>query len=199
VGFLDLMTQHYCVVDDLDECHVLDKHWKQKPSGGYQRTNIGELVYLAKPYSLGTGDRRAANDLGRAVARFVLAHPAYARADLIVPVPPSDPDCPFHLPSYLAAWAAERLKQYLSIRDGTGVVLKTRKTRPQKAVHSQQEKVENVSGAFQLVGRVRNKRVVVVDDLYQSGATINEVGRVIREGGAVEVLGLAVTKTHRNI
>jgi predicted amidophosphoribosyltransferase len=41
--------------------------------------------------------------------------------------------------------------------------------------------------------------VIVLDDLYQSGATINEMGRTVRARGAKLVLGLAVTKTQKDV
>ena len=36
--------------------------------------------------------------------------------------------------------------------------------------------------------------VVVIDDLYGSGGTMQEAARALREAGVTEVLGLAVTK-----
>jgi predicted amidophosphoribosyltransferase len=42
----------------------------------------------------------------------------------------------------------------------------------------------------ELVGQ----RVIIIDDLYGSGGTMQEAGRALRAAGASEVLGLAVTK-----
>jgi predicted amidophosphoribosyltransferase len=46
---------------------------------------------------------------------------------------------------------------------------------------------------------VRGKTVLLVDDIYQSGFTLNEVGRVLFEAGAESVLGLVATKTGRDM
>lgn len=194
--FLHLLTQHVTIFDDFDECTVLGRHGAWDPgTGGYARTELGELVYRAKPYGPGDGDTRAADELVRRLEAFIGAHPTYARADAILPVPPSNPSKPYDLPRYLAQHLCERLSKV----DGSRWVKKTRATRQQKEVHTFQEKVENVDGAFEVSTQVRGLSVIVLDDLYQSGATINEVGRSVRAQGAGLVLGLAVTKTQKDV
>lgn len=43
--------------------------------------------------------------------------------------------------------------------------------------------------------RIRNKRIVVFDDLYTTGHTLNEVARrLIRDGGAVGVTGISLAR-----
>ena len=60
-------------------------------------------------------------------------------------------------------------------------------------------------GATVLVGsvtvekaKVSDRSIVVVDDLYQSGLTINYIAEELRAAGAKEVFGLAAVKTLRN-
>ena len=38
-----------------------------------------------------------------------------------------------------------------------------------------------------------------LDDIYQAGFTLNEVGKVLFEAGAQSVFGLAATKTGRDL
>lgn len=45
---------------------------------------------------------------------------------------------------------------------------------------------------------VRNKSILIVDDLYQSGISMNVIGMLLYEAGAKRVLGLACEKTIRN-
>jgi hypothetical protein len=194
--FLHLLTQHPCIFDDFDECFVLGRHGEWDPqTDTYRRTELGAILNRAKPYGPGDGDRRAADQLAERLAAFVEAHPAYARADAIVPVPTSNPNKPFDLPTYLADRLAERLGK----TNGAGWVRKVRVTNQQKDLHTHQQKVENVDGAFEAVCDVSGQTVVVVDDLYQSGATINEVGRTLRAGDPSTLLGLAVTKTQKDV
>lgn len=66
---------------------------------------------------------------------------------------------------------------------------KVRNTRPQFRQATPEQRRANVAGAFAPFG-VRNltgMRVVLVDDIFTTGATANECGRILREMGAREV------------
>jgi hypothetical protein len=161
---LFLLTQHLCVFDDFDECFVLGRHGEWDPAArDYVHTELGRILRRAKPYGPGDGDRRAADQLAERLAAFVEAHPTYARADAIVPVPPSNPNKPFDLPTYLAGRLAERLGK----ADGAGWVRKIRVTQQQKDLHTYQQKVENVDGAFEAMCDVSGQAIIVLDDLYR--------------------------------
>lgn len=57
------------------------------------------------------------------------------------------------------------------------------------------QKRANVAGAFAVRGDVRGKRLLVLDDLYDSGATLEEVTRVLRRAGAARLCVLTLTRT----
>lgn len=54
---------------------------------------------------------------------------------------------------------------------------------------------QNVRGAFAVAGAVAGRHVVVVDDVMTSGATLNEVARVLKTAGAARVTNLVVART----
>jgi predicted amidophosphoribosyltransferase len=58
-------------------------------------------------------------------------------------------------------------------------------------------KWENVQGAFQVrrLEFVQGKRVLVVDDVYDSGATLGEAYRALKAAGAADIVVATVTKT----
>jgi predicted amidophosphoribosyltransferase len=63
-----------------------------------------------------------------------------------------------------------------------------------------QEKIENLRDAFSVDSQqVQGKSVILVDDIYQTGFSINEVCRAIRQAGARLILGLVATKTSRDL
>ncbi len=74
------------------------------------------------------------------------------------------------------------------------VLSRVRATRPQVEL-DQSERASNVSGAFQVAdrSRVRNKRVLLLDDVLTTGATVDECARALRRAGAqcVDVVVLA--------
>ena len=69
-------------------------------------------------------------------------------------------------------------------------------TAPQSTL-SLQERGPNVRGAFTIAsGRaVTRMRVLLVDDIYTSGATLNECTRVLLRAGAREVRALTLART----
>lgn len=58
------------------------------------------------------------------------------------------------------------------------------------------EKSDNIRGAFRVSNEVslQNKLVTIIDDIYQSGSTLHELGTTLQNAGAV-VQGLVATKT----
>jgi competence protein ComFC len=58
------------------------------------------------------------------------------------------------------------------------------------------ERIKLLEGAFQVdADAVRGKRILLVDDLYRSGATATVIAQALLSGGAATVHMLAMTKT----
>jgi hypothetical protein len=192
--FCTLLQTAVYIDDDLDESFALSFHTQTSPAGGYERTAIGRLVYEAKPYDRvrHPGDRQRAAELASLLARFVQQQPTYRAADLLLPVPPSNPNKDYDLPTLLA----EEVGKQTGITATSAALRKTRNTRPMKDCRTIQEKIDNLKDAFAAdAALVKDKKVILVDDIYQTGFSINEVCRVLRGQGVALVLGLVATKT----
>ena len=60
-------------------------------------------------------------------------------------------------------------------------------TIPQKKLNSE-ERQNNLKRAFNIVENdVKLEKVVLVDDIYTTGTTVNEAAKVLRESGVKEV------------
>lgn len=72
---------------------------------------------------------------------------------------------------------------------------RVRSTRPQIEL-SGEERVKNVAGAFALrqPEQVRGIKVLLVDDVFTTGATMNECAAVLKEAGAVRVTALTLAR-----
>ena len=57
------------------------------------------------------------------------------------------------------------------------------------------ERAKNVRRAFVCDADLAGRRVAVVDDVLTTGATLNELARVLRKAGAAEVAGWVVART----
>jgi hypothetical protein len=197
---LDLCSQHIFLDDDLTECFALDYHTMLNPDGGYMKTTMGNQVYQAKPYrrSLSSENIEATDQLAQLMVSFVQKHPTYRRSEVIVAAPPSRPDKPFDLPKELVK---RIFTAYDTMLDGSGWIRKVRATRPMKDCLTIPDKINNVRNAFAMTedADINGKTVLLIDDIYESGFTMNEVGRVLFEAGADSVLGLVATKTGRDM
>lgn len=84
-------------------------------------------------------------------------------------------------------------KQEQIIFDGL-TLYRNRWTEPQTTL-SRIERWKNIKGAFSLrhPGRIKGRKILLVDDVYTTGATVNECARVLMKAGAkfVDVLTLA--------
>ena len=61
---------------------------------------------------------------------------------------------------------------------------------------SSSQRQRNVSGAFQITvpDRVRGQHLLVVDDVMTSGATLNEIARILRRAGARRISNVVLAR-----
>ncbi|MDP3986588.1 MAG: ComF family protein [Candidatus Veblenbacteria bacterium] len=76
------------------------------------------------------------------------------------------------------------------------VLQRVHSTKPQSELAQDEQRHSNVRGAFALQSdaQVAGNAYILVDDVYTSGATMEECARVLRAAGAREVWGLTVAK-----
>ena len=106
---------------------------------------------------------------------------------------------------------AEELARNLGVRNLSSRVRRARATAPQTAVDWENRAV-NVEGAFAIrrpiferasLSPFDGERVVLVDDAITTGATVNEIARLLRENGAQSTLVATLARaglggTHNN-
>jgi len=75
------------------------------------------------------------------------------------------------------------------------VLYKIKQTLPQMEL-SEKERRENIKGAFLVKnkGEIKGRKILLLDDVYTTGSTMNECARVLKDAGAKEVWGVAVAR-----
>jgi ComF family protein len=75
------------------------------------------------------------------------------------------------------------------------VLFREKETPPQTQL-SEEERRRNVRGVFSVRGKqaIQRKNLLLVDDVYTSGATVNECSRALRRAGAKEVHVLTLAR-----
>lgn len=72
---------------------------------------------------------------------------------------------------------------------------KSHPTEPQKIFQNHVLKRDNVVDAFVLSDTVEGKNILLVDDIFDSGATIKEIGRMLTRAGAAMIAPIVIAKT----
>jgi competence protein ComFC len=119
-------------------------------------------------------------------------------ADVVVPVPlhrDREKERGYNQADLLAKPLAKRLKL-----PHKGVLLVRTRPRPDKQILSLEERWESVRGAFATRpgSQVDKQRVLLVDDVMTTGATLDACARALLEARAKSVIGLTVARAIRN-
>jgi len=138
--------------------------------------------------------RPLANWLGDRLAEVAQADPATRAAEVVVPVPLHPERLKqrgFNQAELLARAAAARMK--LPMEPGA---LERRKPRPPKLRLSRHERWQAARGAYVAAPgrRFDNRRVLLVDDVFTTGATLDACARALRTAGAAHVTALTVAR-----
>ncbi len=152
--------------------------------GGALATAIGRLKY--------DGHADLGPRLGRSMVPTALA--LDGAVDLVVPVPLHPrrlAERGYNQAALLAAPIARRLGATLRPR-----ALARMRDTPQQVSMDRQSRLRNVEGAFIVrePARVRGARVLLVDDVRTTGATIDGCARALQEAGARRVFHLVLAR-----
>ena len=184
------------------EGYALDLHTTSSEFLGYDgyghpqfetvRSELGELLYKLKYRA----DPSAVDLIAETAAEF-LKEKWRIDVDLIVPVPPSDTSRKRQPVLEVATAISARTGIELCL-DG---VVKVKQTPQLKNVFDFKERVAALEGAFTVEkAKIQGKSVLLFDDLFRSGATMNTITECLtKDGGAEVVYALTLTRTRSSL
>jgi len=169
-----------------DDGRTLDRHVSSSEFLGYNeyghpqfdttRTELGELLYRLK-YK---GDQSVIAPIARTAGNFI--RDWQPRLDVIVPAPASKP---------------RAVQPLFQIVDAVGELLElpvdktsVRKVKPTPELKNLDfaERVDALVGVHSIErNALKDRRVLLIDDLYQSGATLNAVARLVKKAEVLPV------------
>ncbi len=89
----------------------------------------------------------------------------------------------------------KELSKSLKIPLINGVLFKRKETLPQVELAAEARE-ENIRGAFFIKNneKIKERKILLVDDVYTTGSTIDECAKVLKKAGAKEILGVTVAR-----
>lgn len=153
------------------------------------RTEIGQLVY----------DLKYKNDqtvIPKIIEIIFTKITGFEKMNVIIPVPPSK-----HRESQPVYLITDALSAKTNIPVVKNEIIKIKETSELKGIIEPSEREEVLRNAFSLAGKynLKNKSVLLVDDLYRSGATLKAITSILYDKGHVEnVYVIVLSKTRSN-
>jgi competence protein ComFC len=143
------------------------------------------IKYRKKSYIL--------NIFGKFLKEFTDKNSFMDKIDMIVPVPLHESklsERTFNQAHLIGKILAVQNKKPLK-----DVLFKAKNTEPQHSL-TKYERAKNVKDAFAVCGTraIAGKSILVVDDIFTTGATLNECARVLLNAGAKEVYGFSLSR-----
>lgn len=137
--------------------------------------------------------RGNAEILGGLLYRAIAYHGILlSRDSLIIPIPlhPARERTRGFNQSYLIAQA---LGEKIGIPARNDILRKIKNTKPQMGL-LREERLKNMTGVFIIsdIAAIKEKTIILLDDVKTTGATLDEAARVLRDAGAKKVWAITV-------
>ncbi len=160
-----------------------------KESAKRKKTKVGDLLHKFKYEQ----NRHAGMILTDLASDFINSQILLKSSDLMLTIPPSFRSRSFDPVSFIA----ERIEERTQIRWERDVFARIRLTKPQKNLRNRENKQLNVLDTYRLAKPLQlvSTKVLVFDDIFDSGATLNEISAVLREAKADKIYVLVLVKT----
>lgn len=132
-----------------------------------------------------------ADDFGTMLAHYLLTFPLPVNTIIAVPLHPERERARGY---NQAALLAHALGARTHLPVWNDALIRTRATRSQTELKAEERRA-NVRDAFRATSRVRGARVLLIDDVCTTGATLEECGAALYAQGAQAVWGLALARS----
>lgn len=139
------------------------------------------------------GKKSLAKIFGRSMTGLLNSDPILKQADALVPIP-------LHPARKRERGFNQAELLGLEISNQTGIpilkALKRKKNTKSQITLDPKERIANLQGAFIIRDKkmVINKRLILIDDVITTGATISSAAQVLQNAGVKEVYGLVVAR-----
>ncbi|MDO8659225.1 MAG: phosphoribosyltransferase family protein, partial [Candidatus Parcubacteria bacterium] len=78
------------------------------------------------------------------------------------------------------------------------ILIKPKETEHQARIENRRERLKNIIGSFAIkneklsLSKIKNKNIILIDDITTTGATLNEARKVLKQNGARKIIAFTV-------
>lgn len=177
--------------DAVDFAIALDWYCKIVDDAIGGHTELAELVHRGKYWYKNGSNPEKVKEFGRAIvdemADFIGLHPLLSRIDAIAAPPGHDAGVVSFGARIAQAVARERGVEFIRCTSVQAYRAPAKSLQPE-------DRAAALGGQFRCPTNVSGQAVLIVDDVYGSGATAQETARALRGAGAATVASLAAVR-----
>lgn len=165
----------------------------------YRSGGIAHFIHLYK-YSFVSG---LSVPLGRLMVKSFIKN-NLPLPDFIIPVPLHPRRIRwrgFNQTELLSEYISLNLTPAFSIPVLPDLIVRKKYTLPQMKIKNYKERLKNIKGVFEMSTKnppalesIRNKKILLVDDIATTGATLFECSNLLKQNGAKEVFGAVIAR-----
>lgn len=165
-------------------------------SSRYKKNSLDRLIHLYK-YNF-IFDLRI--PMGKILVKGYLKN-NLPLPDLIIPVPLHPKRLRwrgFNQSDLLAGYLSDNLTPGFKIPVSIDILFRKKFTPPQMKIKNYQLRKDNIKNAFAInlamLEFIKNKKILLIDDIATTGATLFECGKILKEHGAKEVFAIVLAR-----
>lgn len=175
-------TEKYCY-----DCEKTEHFYEWGRSLWVHKSPVNEAIYAFKYQNKRIYGEIFARELAKEYGKYLKQQ----KVELIIPIPLHKSrrrERGYNQTEIIA----KELGKCIGIPVDCTSLMRKKKTRPQKC-YNDKERKKNIKNAFVLKKTIQVKHVVLVDDIYTTGSTIDEAASVLKESGVTEVCFLTIS------
>lgn len=96
----------------------------------------------------------------------------------------------FNQAEELAKYLGQRLKLDLV----TGLLIRTEVRTPQADLSKREQRIKNARGLFKINKKSLPKKIILFDDVWTTGGTMKEAGKVLKRNGVEKLWGMTIAR-----
>jgi len=93
---------------------------------------------------------------------------------------------------------SQEIIKYFPLKLNTHILIKIKNNKPQAQIKNRQQRFKNSEDIFEInkehVNEIKNKNIILLDDVYTTGATINSAANILKQNGANKIVALCLAK-----